>query len=78
MFNNLISLKTELKILSMQFIIYYKNKRFKYNLNEKKIIKVGRREDCDIIISEEAGISRVQVTFVCVWCWEAERDRWQR
>ena len=64
MFNNLISLKTELKILSMQFIIYYKNKRFKYNLNEKKIIKVGRREDCDIIISEEAGISRVQVTFV--------------
>jgi hypothetical protein len=64
MFNNLISLKTELKILSMQFIIYYKNKRFKFNLNEKKIIKVGRREDCDIIISEEAGISRVQVTFV--------------
>ena len=64
MFNNLISLKTELKILSKQFIIYYKNKRFKYNLNEKKIIKVGRREDCDIIISEEAGISRVQVTFV--------------
>ena len=38
MFNSLLILKTELKIMTMKFIIYYKNKRFKYDLNEKKII----------------------------------------
>ena len=64
MFNSLLSLKTELKILTMKFIIYYKNKRFKFDLNEKKIIKVGRSDECDIIINEQAGISRVQMSFV--------------
>ena len=64
MFNSLLTLKTELKILTMKFIIYYKNKRFKYDLNEKKIIKVGRSDECDIIISEQAGVSRVQMSFV--------------
>ena len=64
MFNSLLTLKTELKIMTMKFIIYYKNKRFKYDLNEKKIIKVGRSDECDIIINEQAGISRVQMSFV--------------
>ena len=64
MFNSLLTLKTELKIMTMKFIIYYKNKRFKYDLNEKKIIKVGRSDECDIIISEQAGVSRVQMSFV--------------
>ena len=64
MFNSLLSLKTELKILTMKFIIYYKNKRFKFDLNEKKIIKVGRSDECDIIINDQAGISRVQMSFV--------------
>ncbi len=64
MFNSLLTLKTELKIMTMKFIIYYKNKRFKFDLNEKKIIKVGRSDECDIIISEQAGVSRVQMSFV--------------
>ena len=63
MLNNLVILKTEFKINSMKFIIYYKNKRFQFNLNEKKNIKVGRGNDCDIIVSDETGISRVQMTF---------------
>ena len=64
MLNNLVILKTEFKINSMKFIIYYKNKRFQFNLNEKKNIKVGRSNDCDIIVSDETGISRVQMTFL--------------
>ena len=64
MFNSLLTLKTELKIMTMKFIIYYKNKRFKFDLNEKKIIKVGRSDECDIIINDQAGISRVQMSFV--------------
>jgi hypothetical protein len=64
MLNNLVILKTEFKINTMKFIIYYKNKRFQFNLNEKKNIKVGRSNDCDIIVSDETGISRVQMTFL--------------
>ena len=30
---------------------------------KKKNIKVGRSNDCDIIVSDETGISRVQMTF---------------
>jgi hypothetical protein len=46
-----------------QLLIDYKKKKYKYNLTEKKKIKVGRSEECDLKILEEPGISRIQMTF---------------